>query len=386
MVLFSAPLAWGASNQLNIYNSSNEVPQTAALQWCLKVGKCTENPLLLGNGNILLTSSSKQLLVNPQGQILWESKSKSGNVGQAVIDPYGSIYAASTSSIQETLPNGARGWSFASFPANKTGKSPLLSQGPDKLLYLPLADALYAVDTQGHYAWSLFPWDSAETYSTKTAAKREFMASAGDEQAFYVVFGEKTGYRLTAIDRQGKMLWSYWLGDITKCYLQADGQGKLYASVSYKKSAANRPGQSTSKSKLLPAKLFCFQYDSNKPIWEQTLKIDKELSAPVLNANTIYVNANSEINAFQVGNGALIWSNRLLKLVSPVAISPINGRIYAGSSEGSLYALNPSGRMIWNRKLDGAIERAPLITPDGTIYLLTSKGSLFKLNDANKET
>ena len=88
MVLFSAPLAWGASNQLNIYNSSNEATQTAALQWCLNVGKCTENPLLLGNGNILLTSSSKQLLVNPQGQILWESKSKSGNLGQAVIDPY----------------------------------------------------------------------------------------------------------------------------------------------------------------------------------------------------------------------------------------------------------------------------------------------------------
>lgn len=334
------------------------------------------------NGNILVTAGSKQISVNPQGQIIWESKG-SGNFGQAVIDPYGSIYAATGSSIQETLPNGARGWSFSSWPVSSKGKNPLLSSGPDNLLYLPLPDALYAVDTKGHYTWSLFPWDSAETYSTKGPAKREFLASTGDTKAFYVVYGEKAGYRLAAVDRQGKFLWSYWLGNTTKAYLLADGTGRLYASVSYNKSSAKRPGQS--KSKLLPGKLLCFSYDSSRPIWEQSLKIEKEVTAPVLNQDMVYITANNEITAYNANNGSYLWDNRLLKLSSPAAINQQNGRIYTGSSEGYLYAVKPLGRMIWERKLDGGIERPPLITPDGTIYVTTNKGSLYKLRDTFKD-
>ncbi len=382
IILLLGTNAMAATAKLEIYNPSIEDQQSAALQWKLAVGKNTEDLLLLPNGNLLFTAASKQAAITPLGKVVWEAKCSSGNFGKAIIDPYGSIYAASSASIQETLPNGMKGWSFSSFPAVKGGKSPLLSPGPNQLLYFPLPDALYALDTRGHYAWSLFPWDSAETYSTKSSNKREFLACAGDELAFYVVFGNKAAYRLAAIDRQGKFLWSYWLGDISKVYLVADGKGQLYASVSYNKSSNS---QNKTKSKLLPGKLFCFKYDSNRPVWEQSLKIEKELSAPVLNAELIYVNANSEIYAYRVSNGSVLWNNRLYKLESPVAISPINGRIYAGSSEGSLYALNPSGRMIWERKLDGSIERAPFITKDGTMYVITNKGSLYKLQDKFKD-
>ncbi|CFX89735.1 Quinoprotein amine dehydrogenase, beta chain-like [Syntrophomonas zehnderi OL-4] len=376
--LVSAPATLLAAPQLETYNPSSEARQAGVLVWRLNAGKCTEDLLLLPNGNILLTAGSKQMAVSPQGQIIWENKG-SGNFGQAIIDPYGSIYAASGSSILETLPNGAKGWSFSNLPMANKGKKSLLYLGPDKLLYLPLADALYALDTKGHYVWSLFPWDYAEKYNTKASARRVFLAGAADERAFYVVYGEKADFRLAAVDRQGKFLWSYWLGDITRCELFADGTGRLYASVSYKKSATNRPGQG--KSKLLPGKILCFRYDSNRPVWEQPLKIEKDITAPVLYQDIILVTANSEIKAFNAQSGSYLWDDRLLKLISPVAVNQQKGRIYAGSSEGYLYAVKPLGRMMWERKLDGGIERAPLITPDGTIYVITNKGSLYKIRD-----
>lgn len=332
------------------------------------------------NGNVLLTQGSKQITVNPQGQFIWENKGK-GVFGKAVIDSYGSIYAATPSSIQETLPNGAKGWSFTNFPATKSGKSPILVKGPDQLLYFPLPDALYVLDTRGHYAWSLFPWDSTKTTNPKTMPKRDFLAGAGDQYACYIVHGEKAGYRLSVIDRQGKMLWFYWLGDITAVNLMADGKGKVYVSANYKK---NKASKSKSSGKFLPAKILCFNYNSDKPVWEQSFKDDKKASPTVLNSDTVYATVYSEINAFQAGSGSLLWTDRLYKLTSPVAVSPVSGRIYAGNSKGSLYALNSSGRMIWERQLDGNIERAPLITSDGTLYVLTSKGSLYKMQDNYK--
>ncbi len=255
-------------------------------------------------------------------------------------------------------------------PQLSQAKSPWLAQGPDQLLYLPLPDALYTVDMQGHYVWSLYSWDATGTSNSSGSSKRNFMACAGDEQAFYVVFGEKADYRLVAIDRKGKFLWSYWLGDISQVGLVTDGQGKLYASVSYKKGGAQGKGQS----KLLPGKVICFRNDSNKPVWLQPLKIEATMSTPVINDGILYVNANSEIKAFRASSGAYVWEDKLLELSTPVVVSPITERLYAGSSGGNIYAVSPTGRLIWARKLDGAIERTPLITADGTIYVITAKG------------
>lgn len=379
LLLMLASPVMASSSKLEVYNSAAEAGQPAALEWRLSVGKSTEDLVLLPNGNILVTAAGKQMAISPQGQLVWELKSSNGNMGGPVINSNGSIYAASASSIQETLPNGARGWSFTIYPAGKSGKSPWLAKGPEQILYLPLPDAIYAVDMQGHYVWSLYSWDTARTSISKSS-KRKFMACAGDEQAFYVVFGEKADYRLAAVDRKGKFLWSYWLGDITQAGLVTDGQGRLYASVSYKKASASGKG----KSKLLPGKIICFHNDSNKPVWTQSLKIEKTMSTPVLTAGILYVNANSEIKAFRASSGAYLWEDRLLELSTSVVVSPITGRIYAGSSGGRIYAVSPAGRLIWDRKLDGAIERTPLITADGTIYIITAKGSLYKMVDQFK--
>lgn len=382
VLMMVTPVMAGTSSKLEVYDSTVEARQAAALEWRLSVGKSTEDLVLLPNGNILVTAASKLMVINPQGQLIWEYKSSNGNMGRSVINSNGSIYAACASSIQEILPNGAGGWSFTIYPAGKSGKSPWLAKGPEQMLYLPLPDALYAVDMQGHYVWSLFTWDTAGNSNSVGSAKKNFMTCASDEQAFYVVFGEKADYRLAAVDRKGKFLWSYWLGDITQAGLVTDDQGRLYASVSYKKSSGQRKGSS----KLLSGKIICFRNDSNKPVWTQPLKIEKTMSTPVLNEGILYVNANSEIKAFRASSGAYLWEDPLLELSTPVVVSLVTGRIYAGSSGGRIYAVSPAGRLIWDRKLDGAIERTPLITENGTIYVITAKGSLYKMVDQFKNT
>lgn len=372
------------ANQLEIYNASKEASREGQIIWKLYgVGKVTEDIVIAPNGNLLLSMGSKLTCINPEGKIIWEAKSTSGAMGKPVAVPNGSIYTASGSAVQETKLNGANGWNYSIYSGVKGAKKGMLASSGKDIVYLPLPDALYAVDTSGHHAWILSPWESSDGKSTKVNNPKTVMACIADQQACYVVYGEKKGYKLVAIDKTGKSLWSYWLGDITRACLSFDNNGRLLASVSFKKGAAS----SNDKSKLNTCKLYCFQpADGKTAIWTSSFKLSNELSAPfTAGDNTVYVSGGSKLYAVEGSSGKILWDDPLLNLVSSPTVNPENSRIYAGSSEGVLYAVNKSGRMVWSRQFDGAIETTPVIGPDKYIYVITKKGSLYKILDNYNE-
>ncbi len=379
-ILLAAVLPAQAANQLEIYNTSKEANQSGQIIWKLYgVGKVTEDIVVAPNGNLLLSIGNKMLCINPEGKILWEAKSAGGTMGKPIPVPSGSIYTASGSAVQETKLNGAGGWKYSVYSGAKAAKKGMLAGGGDDIIYLPLPDALYAMDTAGHHAWILSPWESGESKSSKVNNPKTFMACTADQKAFYVVYGEKKGYKLASFDKTGKSLWTYWLGDITKAYLTFDNNGRLIASVIFKKGSSS----GSSKSKLNTCKLYCFQpSDGRNPLWISSFSLSNELSNPFITTdNIIYVTGGSKIYAVEGSSGKILWYEPLLDLVSPPTASAETGRIYAGSSDGSLYAVNKAGRMVWSRQLDGDIERSPIIGHDQYIYVITKKGNLYKLID-----
>ncbi len=399
IMLFMFLPAATASDQIEKYTQAAEAQQSAQISWRLPgLGKLSGDMMLLPNGNLLLPLGNTMVSVDLQGKVLWEAKgASSGAMGQPVIAENDSIYTANASSVQEIKLNGTNAWSFSVYSGAKGTKSPLLASGLEEILYLPLPNALYAVNLSGHYIWMLSPWDSSEAYNTKMLITREFLACTADKQAFYVVYGEKKGgYRLAAINKQGKFLWTYWLGDITEANIVTAEEGRVIVTANFKKSSSSSStggktsGSTAEGSKksaaLKTGKVYSFRIEKgSSPEWQYTLNTTTDLSVPVLYENKIlYLTGGNKLYALNPNNGSIIWEDPLLNLVSPPVVDPQTQRIYAGSSDGDLFAVNQSGRMVWDRTLDGAIDRVPLVGPDGFLYVFTQKGSLYKIRDNMK--
>lgn len=379
-ILLVAVVPAEAANQLYNYNASKEASQAGQILWKLSgVGKVTEDIVIAPNGNLLLSIGSKLICLNPQGKTLWEAKSVSGSMGKPVPVPNGSIYTASGRAVQETKINGASGWSYAVYSESKGNKKGMLAGGDENIIYLPLPDGMYAVDTSGHHAWIFSPWETSGGKSIKVNDPQTILACTADKQAVYVAYGDKEGYKLAAIDKQGKNLWSFWLGDINRVYLDIDNNSQLIASVSFN-------GGTSDKSNI--CKIYCFRpTDGKMTIWTSSFIISNELSQPYIAAdNNIYVSGGSKIFAVEGSSGRVLWDSTILNLVSPPAAGHESGRIYAGNSDGKLFAVNKSGRRVWSRQLDSAIEKVPLIGPGKYIYVVTKKGSLYKILDSFKES
>ncbi len=390
MVLFftlSFPPAGEAASKLERFSALEEADKPCQLIWKLSgLGKLSADIISAPNGRLLVNSNNKLSCYNNEGGLEWEiSNPGKGAIGTPVLTDTGSIYFAAGSLLQEGKLNGALGWSVSVYAEGKGQKTAYLARGPGNILYLPLPDALYAVDTLGHYVWMLSPWESVDGKTSKLINPRTIIACTADKEAFYVIFGEKSGnYRLAAINARGEYLWKYWLGDISFASLLTDGEGTLYAVANFKKSA--KGGSGSSKAKLNQAKVYCFRNDcGNTPIWSSSFSISDQIASVTLDDNNLYFTGSNKLYVLDKVKGKTLWDTPLAKLVSPPAVSP-SGYIYGGSSEGYIYALKPSGRLAWYRELDGAVERAPLLGTDGYIYVHTAKGSLYKAKDNFRES
>lgn len=60
------------------------------------------------------------------------------------------------------------------------------------------------------------------------------------------------------------------------------------------------------------------------------------------------------------------------------AVGPV--AIYFGSDDGNFYALDPDGSLLWTFAAGGPIRSAPIVGPDGTIYFGSDDGKLYALN------
>lgn len=382
IMLFIFPPPVAAAPKLKQYNNAFETRQTAQILWQLSgLGKPSEQLIMVPDDKLIAVTGNKMLCVNPQGRLLWEAKAGSGKMGNPVLVGNGSIFTSGKGLVAETKINGATGWSFTALPGGKD-KEPQMAGGANNILYLPLPYALYALDTSGHAIWTFSAWDSSDRHSVKTPAKRTFIECAADQEAFYAIYADDKGsFRLIAIDNNGKHLWTYSLGDILSAHIVPGRQDKVYVTTTLKPGQRTGGGKS-STSKLNQGRVYCFVRNEGKqPLWQYNVNIADSLTEPVIANDLLYVSGGSTLYALDLASGKLRWEQQLLNLVSPPAVDAASGRIYAGSSEGVLYAINSSGRLDWSRELEGAIEKAPVLGSDGFLYVCTQKGNLYKIRD-----
>ena len=74
----------------------------------------------------------------------------------------------------------------------------------------------------------------------------------------------------------------------------------------------------------------------------------------------------------------LLWSYTGVKVYSSPAV--VNGILYVGSFDGSIYALNATnGAKIWNYTMSGQVLSSPAVV-DGIVYVGSSDGNLYALD------
>ena len=148
--------------------------------WELKgLGRLSADMQFAPNGQILLPLAGKLASVDPAPAsghpgLQWNVKAAGGNLSYPVCTANGSIYAPSSSSIQELEPDGALGWAFTVYPSAGGTTNQWLGYGQGKL-YFPLASGLYILDPDGQFD-SLSPWDSSELQATKLPLHYNFLA------------------------------------------------------------------------------------------------------------------------------------------------------------------------------------------------------------------
>ncbi|OPX92645.1 MAG: Serine/threonine-protein kinase AfsK [Pelotomaculum sp. PtaB.Bin104] len=340
--------------------------------WQAKIGKLTSELQLGPNGLFYAPFGNKLAVLDENGRKLWETTVPGGSKsGRPVFDSSGSIFIPGNSLIQEIKLNGSYGWSFNVCQDN--GKSTAqLTTGPGDLLYLHLPSTLYAVDTTGHYKWMVMQWEEGDTDNTQPESGWEILASTGNDQAVFVVSGtKKEGFSLIALSGDGKILWRYWLGDIKGANLVTGKDGLVYATVNYKKINQVNKGA---------VYAFSSQGDGN-PLWSYRVVYD-DLTAPTLSEHgLLYFCAGERLYAINQDDGSEAWYQPLSKAISQPSVDESSERIYLGTEDKRLLAVNSQGRLDWDFTLDGKVSMRPLVEPDGYLYVATDAGSIYKIKD-----
>lgn len=340
------------------------------------LGKPSEQIMTGPNGLLYIPSGNKTALVDANGKKLQEiTVSGTSKGGLPVFGPYGTLYYPGSNSVQQILANGSSGWNFT-IQEDSNKSTPLLSTGPQNLLYLPLPTALYAVDGSGHYKWHMF-WDNTEANRPWIETKREIKNCTGNDKNLFVVYGEKnSGFSLLAVDGKGEIDWRYWLGEIKDVGLTTSPDGNLYVTANPDRLDKYNKG-----------KVYMFEPDTNgSPAWTYTVSLEGLTSPTVTPGGQLYFCAREYLFMLDASDGKEIWRHKLLEAKSQPAVDENSKRIYLGTDDERLLAVSSQGRLLWDIDLEGNVVGPPLAAAGGEIYVATDKGILYKIKDQQADS
>ena len=163
---------------------------------------------------------------------------------------------------------------------------------------------------------------------------------------------------LYAIDKEGKIIWSY------------EGEGAVStAPVVY----GSKVYYGTSEGYL-----YAVRKDSGKLVFQQDLSKPIDASIAVSGAKII-VPAGNEIYSVDTATGDL---ELVYTAGGEIKSSPIvhNGIVYFGAEDGKLYAIKTDGTKQWEFDAGSPIRTSPAIDENGNIYFGTFDGIFYCLN------
>jgi len=371
---FCPPAGAAGNSKLNVFPAAGQSGQPVRLIWQLTgLGRPGADMLMGTNGLLYLPVGNTLTAVTTDGEPVWSVPPAVGNkLGRPVFGPAGSIFLPGDDAVQEIKTGGSTGWGFQVYRGTNGGATAaLLCGGPgNDLLYLPLPDALYALNVRGRFKWALLSWDSVDANSVVTPQGREILDAAGDGGGVYVIYGVKGGnYYLAAVGADGSLRWRYSLGFVKSAHVFVGGDGLIYVTASPARLGRVQKGT-----------VYAFApRGTGSPAWSFRVPYD-DLSAPAFSASgVLYFCAGDRLYALDAQSGAEEWDLPLLNITSPPAVDDAAGLVYVGGKDGYIFAVGRAGGLAWERDLDGAVTRTPLVGADGYLYVVTDRGSLYKL-------
>ena len=353
-----------------------------------KAGKPSAEVTVTENGLLYYPVGNKIICYDVNtGTKLWERKMEvGGKITEPLLVEGQDLYATGTEGVQQMKPNGSLNWVYRVYPKPKgNSSSGVVSKGPEDLLYVGVADGLYAVEPQKNFKW-------------RYSDEKNVVQLLGDQEAVYVCTGGKEeGYSLRALDRQGERIWHKGLGTLKNVRMAFGPDGRLYVVTKPAQVDRNTSGE-----------ILCLDKDTGQEIWRYGVKTDDLSSLAFSSDKTLFLSGQNKLLALNLADGSLRWNVPLLNLSSGVAIDNAKQRLYAGSKDGRIFCVSFTGRLIWDKEIDktinqtlhkdggimidkgkddkDSITKTPVFLKDGGIVVCTDKGAIYKFVDVHKES
>ncbi len=118
--------------------------------------------------------------------------------------------------------------------------------------------------------------------------------------------------------------------------------------------------------------------------WRLQLAAGEEIymrSSPAIGPDgTIYV-GSSDSSLYAVNpDGTLKWRNRTGGRIRSSPAVAADGTVYVGSDDKYLYAVSPNGALWWKCATGGDVKSSPAISADGTVYFGSDDDCLYAVN------
>ena len=131
--------------------------------------------------------------------------------------------------------------------------------------------------------------------------------------------------------------------------------------------------------------LYALDAMSGDPLWSFETS-DSISSTPTVDDDVVYVGSGTHYYAVGASDGQLLWNHQVEVHVSNSTPVVVDGRVYVGSLNGSLFALDAStAKQLWGRKvadqtphLERVFTRPSVV--DEVVYLGTDAGLVFALD------
>ncbi|MDP8256459.1 MAG: PQQ-binding-like beta-propeller repeat protein [Candidatus Alcyoniella australis] len=282
----------------------------------------------------------------------WTFDTAKGMFHAPVIDGYGTIYIGSAdTNFYAINPDGSERW--------RVETDELIDStavvGPDGTIYVPCGDGyLRALDQQGNELWRLAPigddgfltwWEGHLTM------RQDGTLFAGNDDR-----------RLYAISTEGEVLWTFPTGDQIWSLPAFHYDGTIFFG----------------SNDLLMRSL-----DFNGAKRWNAFTLGPVSSSPAIfdDGTTVVVGSfDGHLHAFTTDRGYLLWSFPTRDHIYSSPAIAADGTIYVGSTDGTLYAINPDGTQRWAFDTLDPIRSSPAIDAEGNVYFGCGDGRIYSLD------
>src|SRR5690554_3046614 len=118
-------------------------------------------------------------------------------------------------------------------------------------------------------------------------------------------------------------------------------------------------------------------------LWSPTSIPENVGSSFVLSPDGEYAyvgDARGALHRFSAVDGSGAISIDLGTMIQSTPAVAVDGTIYVGTVDGTLFAMTPELEIRWQREVVGEISTSPALMPDGVIYVGTSDGFIYGFN------